>query len=110
MAACPYGARSFNWKNPRETYENGEYKYFPKGINKEFPTRTRGVVEKCNFCTKRLSEGKLPACVEASGNTQGMFFGDINDPNSEISRVLQANFTIQRKPSAGTLPSVFYII
>jgi len=110
MAACPYGARSFNWRNPREKYANGNLKFFPDGYNEKFPTRMRGVVEKCNFCAKRLAEGKLPACVEAAGSTGAMVFGDINDPNSEVSKVLKERYTIQRKPAAGTGPSVFYII
>lgn len=110
MAACPYGARSFNWRNPREQYANGNYKFYKDGLNPNYPTRMRGVVEKCNFCPERLALGKLPACVEATGQTQAMVFGNINDPNSEVSQVLKANFTIQRKPSAGTKPSVFYII
>ncbi len=110
MAACPYGARSFNWRRPREKYANGNYKFFPDGINPEFPTRMRGVVEKCNFCAKRIADGKEPACVEASGNSRALVFGDINDPNSEISKILKTRYTIQRKPAAGTDPSVFYII
>lgn len=110
MAACPYGARSFNWRSPHEKYANGNYKFFPYGINREFPMRMRGVVEKCIFCAKRVLEGKQPACVEACGNTKAMVFGDINDPNSEITQILKTRFTIQRKPAAGTDPSVFYII
>ena len=110
MAACPYGARSFNWRNPREKYANGNYKFYKSGLNPNYPTRMRGVVEKCNFCPERLAVGKLPACVEATGQTKAMVFGNINDPNSEVSQVLKANFTIQRNPAAGTKPSVFYII
>jgi Fe-S-cluster-containing dehydrogenase component len=110
MAACPYGARSFNWRNPREKYANGNYKFYKHGLNPDYPTRMRGVVEKCNFCPERLAVGKLPACVEATGDTKAMVFGNINDPYSEISQVLKANFTIQRNPAAGTKPSVFYII
>lgn len=110
MAACPYGARSFNWRNPREQYANGNYKFYKNGVNPNYPTRMRGVVEKCNFCPERLAVGKLPACVEATGETQAMVFGNVNDPNSEIAKVLNSNFTIQRKPAAGTKPSVFYII
>ena len=101
MAACPYGARSFNWQDPRPHIRKQ---------NPQFPTRMRGVVEKCNFCAERLAIGKIPACVEATGNTKAMVFGDLNDPNSEISRVLRSRFTIQRKPALGTHPSVFYII
>ena len=103
MAACPYGARSFNWRDPRQGLDMNN-------LNREFPTRMRGVVEKCNFCVERLGRGKLPACVEATGDTGAMIFGDLNDPNSEIRQVLKEKFTIQRKPSLGTRPSVFFII
>lgn len=101
MAACPYGARSFNWREPR---------HHIREINPDYPARTIGVVEKCNFCTVRLAEGKLPLCVEEAAPYQAMYFGDLNDPNSEISRVLQEKFTMQRRSSLGTYPSVFYII
>ena len=74
MAACPYGARSFNWQDPRP---------FIKNYNPEFPTRMRGVVEKCNFCGERLALGLEPACVEACKGTGAMVFGDLNDPHSE---------------------------
>ncbi|HHO48123.1 MAG TPA: 4Fe-4S dicluster domain-containing protein [Desulfobacteraceae bacterium] len=103
MAGCPYGARSFNWRDPRQGLDMNN-------LNRQFPTRMRGVVEKCNFCVERLGRGQIPACVEATGNTGAMYFGDLNDPDSEIRRVLKENFTIQRKPSLGTLPSVFFII
>ncbi len=109
MAACPYGARSFNWRSPRERDENGNLKFI-KNLNEKFPTRMRGVVEKCNFCAERISEGLPPKCVEATGDTGAMIFGDMNDPNAPISQVLKSTFTIQRKPALGTLPSVFYII
>ena len=56
MAACPYGSRSFNWVDPRPYIET---------VNPQYPTRTKGVVEKCNFCEERLADGLLPACVEA---------------------------------------------
>lgn len=101
MAACPYGARSFNWRDPRP---------FIKNENPLFPTRMRGVVEKCLMCYERLAEGKLPACVEIAQPAGAMFFGDLNDPSSEVSQVLKEKFTIQRKPSLGTKPSIFYII
>lgn len=101
MAACPYGARSFNWQDPRP---------FIKEYNVDFPTRMRGVVEKCNFCAERLALGQEPACVEACGGTGAIVFGDLNDPESEVRKVLDKEYTIQRKPSAGTKPSVFYIV
>lgn len=101
MAACPYGSRSFNWENPRPHI---------KKYNPEFPTRMRGVVEKCNFCADRLVLGKEPACVEAVKEIGAMTFGDLNDPKSEVSQILDSEFTIQRKSSLGTKPSVFYIV
>jgi Fe-S-cluster-containing dehydrogenase component len=101
MMGCPYGARSFNWFDPRPHI---------KEYNDEFPTRMRGVVEKCNLCGERLAKGLEPACVEAVKEVGAITFGDLNDPESEISKVLADNPTIQRKPSLGTKPSVFYIV
>ena len=99
MAGCPYGSRSFNFGDPREYLEEE---------NVDYPTRMRGVVEKCNFCAERLAEGKMPACVEASEGK--IIFGDLGDPDSEIRRVLRENYTIRRKADLGTNPHVFYII
>jgi len=101
MAACPYGARSFNWQDPRP---------YVKKYNPEFPTRMKGVVEKCNFCGERLALGQEPACVEACKGTGAIVFGDLNDAKSEIRAVLDKEFTIQRKPTLGTNPSVFFIV
>ena len=103
MAACPYGMRSFNWRDPRAGLDMNH-------LNRRFPTRMRGVVEKCNMCAERIGIGKLPKCVEVCEETKAMIFGDLNDPQSEIRKTLKENFTIQRKPSAGTHPSVFYIV
>lgn len=99
MAGCPYGSRSFNFQDPRP---------FIKHIDPEYPTRTKGVVEKCDFCIERLDKGLPPACVEASNGS--MIFGDLSDTNSDIRKVLSNNFTIRRKPELGTQPNVFYII
>jgi len=110
MAGCPYGARSFNWRDPRGKDENGRYFIDRATLNKEFPTRMRGVVEKCNFCAERQAKGLDPACVEACGETKAIIYGDLNDPHSEIRKVLNSHFTIQRKPEVGTKPSLFYIV
>lgn len=99
MAACPFGARSFNYRDPRP---------FIKEKNPEYPTRTKGVVEKCTFCTERLAKGLMPACAEKSNGA--IAFGDLKDPNSEVRKLLSTNYTIRRKQELGTQPSVFYII
>jgi len=101
MAACPYGSRSFNWRDPRS---------FVANLNRDYPARTRGVVEKCNFCVERVQIGQLPACVEAVSESKALIFGNLNDPNSELRKILKEKHTIQRNPSLGTLPSVFYIV
>lgn len=99
MAACPFGARSFNFRDPRPFIEK---------TNPEFPTRMKGVVEKCNFCAERLAVGKMPACVEASNGA--IVFGDLHDEHSGVREVLKENFTIRRKQQLGTEPAVYYIV
>jgi molybdopterin-containing oxidoreductase family iron-sulfur binding subunit len=109
MAACPFGARSFNYGDPRKA---------PKELNPDFPsnmtypTRTKGVVEKCNFCAERLAKGQLPACVEVASKIKAgaLTFGDLEDPDSEIRAVLREHYTIRRKPELGTGPNVYYIV
>ena len=101
MAGCPYGARSFNFVDPR--------KYLSDPVpNPTFPTRMIGVVEKCTFCAERLAVGKMPACVEASGGR--ILFGDLDDPSSSVRKALADNFSIRRKPNLGTQPGVYYLI
>jgi molybdopterin-containing oxidoreductase family iron-sulfur binding subunit len=95
MAACPYGARSFNWIDPRP---------FVKDSNPEFPQRSKGVVEKCNLCAERIDKGLSPACIEPSAG--GIIFGDI----SEMKDVLKYHYVLRRKPELGTSPSVYYLI
>ncbi len=101
MAACPYGSRSFNFVDPRNGLND-------KQINRKFPTRMMGVVEKCNFCAERLAVGQMPACVEASKGA--IVFGDLKDPHSEIREVLKENFTIRRNSVIGTEPCIYYIV
>ncbi|MGC9292084.1 MAG: sulfate reduction electron transfer complex DsrMKJOP subunit DsrO [Acidobacteriaceae bacterium] len=100
MAACPYGSRSFDWVDPRT---------YLKVLNPEFPTRTKGVVEKCTFCSERLAQGQGPACVEACP-AKALVFGDLNDPGSEVRKVLGSGLTLRRKPSLGTGPNIYYIL
>lgn len=117
MAGCPYGARSFNYRDPRPFINEANLlpydTVFTKGQelqkgNLSFPERMRGVVEKCTFCYERLAIGLKPACVEASQGA--LIFGDLEDPNSEVRRVLSTRYSFRRKPELGTHPSVYYII
>jgi tetrathionate reductase subunit B len=77
MMACPYKARSFVHQPLTEQKPN-----VPRGL---------GCVESCNFCVHRVDRGQMPACVESCPEG-AMLFGDLNDPNSEISlRISQVN-------------------
>ena len=100
MAACPYGSRSFNWLDPRP---------YLKELNREFPARTKGVVEKCTFCEERLAQGLIPACVEACPD-KALVFGDLDDPGSEARALLRDHFSIRRKPELGTRPMIYYLV
>ena len=100
MAACPYGSRSFNWKDPRP---------YLRKINPAYPTRTKGVVEKCTFCSERLAQGRPPACVAAC-SYGALVFGDLKDEKSVVVKLLHENYSIRRKPELGTEPAVYYLV
>jgi len=100
MAACPYGARSMNWRDPRP---------FIARLDPAFPTRTQGVVEKCNFCEERLAKGVLPACVTAC-KEKALTFGDLVEPRSAVRELLGKHFSLRRRPELGTEPQVYYIL
>jgi len=64
--------------------------------------------DKCTFCVHRLEAGLLPACVETCvGHARVM--GDLNDPQSEVSRLIKLHQTKGLKPELGTRPQVYYI-
>jgi Fe-S-cluster-containing dehydrogenase component len=81
VAACPYDAR--------------------------FPG-SDGIAGKCDFCEPLVHRGLEPACV-AQCPTQAMVFGDINDPQSELRRLLDSRKAQVLQPEAGTRPHIFYL-
>ena len=99
MTACPYNARSLNFSDPRAYLDE---------ISPNYPTRARGVVEKCNFCVERLNQGLPPYCVEASQGT--ILFGDLKDSRSDVRRALAGGLSIRRLAELGTGPSVYYLL
>ena len=103
ITGCPYGARSFNFEDPRPHL---------RGEPTDYPTRTKGVVEKCTFCSERLAEGQKPACVEACDalGVRALTFGDAADPGSAVAALLRTHDLARRKPSLGTSPHVFYVL
>ena len=85
MKACPYGARSFN------------------PVTK--------VVEKCTLCHHLQEVGDKPACVKACC-AHARFFGDIDDPNSDVSKAIKAAGpeNVHTLPDSGNHPTVHYIL
>lgn len=104
---CPYKVRRFNW------FKYHDNKQFPENtamnndlgkmvLNPDVTVRSRGVMEKCTFCVQRVQSGKLAArkekrkvedgeittaCASACP-TEALVFGDMNDPKSQISQLL----------------------
>lgn len=113
--ACPYGARSFNW---REFSEDNPA--VPTWGQPEVARRPRGVVEKCTFCYQRIDRGlemgltpgvdqaATPACVVACP-MGARAFGDLNDPESPVSKLLAENGSFRLKEGLGTGPRVYYL-
>lgn len=66
------------------------------------------IIEKCDFCQRRVDNGQLPAGVEACP-TKAIAFGDLRDPNSEISRLVATSPVPVIKPEMGTYPQAFYV-
>jgi molybdopterin-containing oxidoreductase family iron-sulfur binding subunit len=100
ITTCPYGARHFNWVEP-EVPEAER--------NPAVPVEEKaGVVEKCTFCVQRSRNGKTTACVEACP-VGARKFGDLNDPDSEVSQILKTRRVWRLKEEYGTEPMIWYV-
>jgi dimethyl sulfoxide reductase iron-sulfur subunit len=115
QVACPYDARTFNWGMRSDVNP-----YVPTYGTPEVERRPRGVVEKCTFCIHRidhaLKSGTVPGeDPEASPACVGIcpvgarVFGNLNDPESRISKLIAENPTFRLREDLGAEPSVYYI-
>jgi len=68
-----------------------------------------GYADKCTFCTHRAEKGMDPACV-AVCPTHCMHFGDLDDPNSEVSRLVASRKHHALLTEAGTKPRIFFLV
>jgi Fe-S-cluster-containing dehydrogenase component len=68
-----------------------------------------GYISKCTFCEHRVSQGQKPACVSVCP-THCMYFGDLENPVSDVSRLLKARKYKALLPETGTIPNVYYLI
>lgn len=103
MAACPYGARHFNWTEPHIPAEQLNPKTHYLGNR----PRPKGVVEKCTFCIHRVRDGRYPACVEVCP-VGARKFGNLRDPASEIRYVLENKRVFVLKNELNTQPRFYY--
>lgn len=100
MTVCPYDARHFNWVEPE----------VPKNeVNPLVPVHEKaGVVEKCTFCVQRTRKGGTTACTEACP-VGARTFGDLNDPNSDVSVLLRTRRSFRLKEELGNEPVIWYV-
>lgn len=120
IVACPYQNRTFLSKNKDTGYfPQKEQTRFEKAGKKIYP-HTPGTTEKCNFCMERIDAGMAkgfkpgvdreasPACVNTC-QARALTFGDLDDPESEVSKLIKEKGGFQLHPELGTDPSVYYI-
>lgn len=119
QVACPYGRRYFNWSAPEWP---DSYKSF---LNPDVSTRPAGIVEKCTFCHHRVRRvheearledrvptdeevRRLPACAQVCP-ADAIAFGDLNDPESEVSTLASSPRAFRLLEHLGTDPKVVYL-
>jgi molybdopterin-containing oxidoreductase family iron-sulfur binding subunit len=116
-AACPYTARYFNWYEP--SWEPPR----EKSLNPDVYVRPKGVVEKCSFCVHRIRKAQrkakdenreiedgeiIPACAETCPS-EAIYFGDLDDPESKVSKLANSRRAFRLEEFLGTDPKVIYL-
>jgi molybdopterin-containing oxidoreductase family iron-sulfur binding subunit len=123
ITACPYGARYFDFgENYPSVAASTAYAQVPSPEYGQFRRRRRdaspvGNVRKCTFCLHLQdaegrydkAAGRWPACAKTCTG-HAIFFGDFNDPESEVSRLLRERQPVRLKEELGTEPNVYYLL
>jgi molybdopterin-containing oxidoreductase family iron-sulfur binding subunit len=117
ISNCPYTVRYFNWYPPSWPEE------YKRGLNPDVYLRQKGITEKCNFCIQRIRRGKMkakmekrkvrdgeivPACAETCPS-EAITFGDLNDPESRVSKLSRSPRAFRLMEDLGTQPKVYYL-
>ena len=115
--ACPYNVRFFNFFNPQWD------KPLHLQLNPDVSVREVGVMEKCTFCVQRIKAGEVqakadgaplkdgevkPACAQSCPAT-ALVFGDLNDPESAVSRLSKSSRGAKLLEELGTRPAITYL-
>jgi phenylacetyl-CoA:acceptor oxidoreductase subunit 1 len=120
VIACPYQNRTFLSKDKDKGFfpDSGLTDFEKAG--KELYAHQSGTTEKCNFCMERIDAGlakglkpgvdreATPACVNTCP-ARALTFGDLDDPDSEVSRLIRQRKGFQLHPEYGTDPSIYFI-
>jgi len=120
LISCPYQVRTYMTEKEKEYFPGQGYTEYEKMGRKLYPHQNK-VVTKCNFCMERIDKGRqngltpgkdreaTPACVNTCPN-KARYFGDLDDPNSDISLLIREKKAVPLHPEHGTDPSVYYVI
>jgi Fe-S-cluster-containing dehydrogenase component len=132
MAACPYDVIRFNHKKTHEFWSDNKslingctasaqdvvnkaggtkvpyYNAAKEGTSGGAGVRYKGIVEKCTLCDHRVKNGKLPRCVELCP-ANARIVGDLNDPSSEVNKIIGKYRPWRLREHLGTKPKVFYV-
>jgi molybdopterin-containing oxidoreductase family iron-sulfur binding subunit len=115
--ACPYNVRFFNFFQPRWD------KPLHLQLNPDVSVREVGVMEKCTFCVQRIKAAEIqakaekrplkpgeptPACAQACP-AAALVFGDLDDPDSEVSRLARSPRGSKLLEEVGTRPKITYL-
>ncbi len=115
--ACPYTVRFFNFFNP--VWD----KPLQLQFNPDVSVREVGVMEKCTFCIQRIKRAEIqaeaekrplrdgefnPACVQSCPSS-AMIFGDLDNPQSKVSKLSRSQRGTRLLEELGTLPKVVYL-
>ncbi len=117
VVACPFRARFIFHPAAETDQDSARNDNRPEGT----ATDRRGVCVKCSFCQSRIDlglarglvpgidEGATPACV-LTCSAEALFFGDVDDSQSEVSRLIRENPTYRLQEHLGTEPFVYYLL
>jgi len=117
MAACPYNTKVFNWYAPQWPGE------LERKANPDVSRRPKGVVEKCTFCHHRitraredadaegreLADGDVTTACAESCPARAIVFGDLDDPESQVSQLAHGPRAFRPQEDLGTRPKVYYL-
>jgi molybdopterin-containing oxidoreductase family iron-sulfur binding subunit len=104
IVACPYESRQFLW-DIRDYYRLNSPTPFEQIKHKNYD---KGTAVKCTFCAHRLEDGQEPACVLTCPG-KARTFGDLDDPESDVSKLILKHRGRQFRSELGTEPAVYYI-